>query len=157
MNRALALLLVVPLVAGCEIHSKNPASGDAQVKIDADESGNVSFNLPFMNGNVKLPESAMRNAEFDIDGVKMIPGGTITGFNVDAADKGATVNIGFKAPASADEVRSYFLDQFKQKGVEAALAGDAISGKSKDGDAFVIRIAQVGQGSQGTIALQSKD
>jgi hypothetical protein len=34
------------LLAGCNVHSKNPAHGDDNVSIRADENGNISFNLP---------------------------------------------------------------------------------------------------------------
>lgn len=152
-----ALLLLLPLLAACNVHSKNPAEGNENVSISADENGQVSFNVPFASGQVKLPEGAMKSGDFDIDGVKMIPGGTITGFNLDAGHHGGTVNFAFKAPASADDVRSYFADQFKAKGVEAAVAGTSVSGKTKDGDPFVIKVEPAGQGSQGTISIQSKD
>ena len=49
------------------------------------------------------------------------------------------------------------LDQFKKQDVDAALTGDAVSGKSKDGSAFVIHVAQAQTGSQGKIEIQSKD
>ena len=156
MNRA-GLLILVPLLAGCQVHSKNPANDDEKVTINASDSGQVSFNLPFMSGTVNLPEGALHNGDVDIDGVKMIPGGKITGFNVNAGNgEESTVNIAFKAPASPDEVRSYFLDQFKKKGVEAAQAGDAISGKSRDGNAFVIRVQPAPGGSTGMIAIEDK-
>jgi hypothetical protein len=151
-----ALLILVPLLAGCNVHPKNPANGDENVSIHADESGQVSFNVPFASGRVKLPEGAMRNGEFDIDGVKMIPGGTITGFNLDAGHEGGTVHFGFKAPASPENVRAYFVDEFKKQGMEAAVAGKSVSGKTKDGDPFVISVEPAAQGSQGTISIQSK-
>jgi hypothetical protein len=156
MNRT-ALLLLVPLLAGCNVDPKNPATGDDNVSIKADENGQVSFNVPFASGQVKLPEGTMSNGDFDIDGVKMIPGGTITGFNLDAGDKSANVNFAFKAPASPENVRAYFVDQFKQKGVEAAVAGTTVSGKTKDGDPFVISVEPAAQGSQGKISIQDKD
>jgi hypothetical protein len=155
--RRMMLLTVVPLVAGCNVHSKNSADGDENVSIKADDNGHVTFNLPFASGQVKLPEGMMKNGEFDIDGVKMIPGGTISGFNVDAGDKGATVHLGFRAPASPDNVRAYFVEQFKEKGVEAATAGTVVSGTTKDGDPFVIDVEPAPQGSIGTITIQSDD
>jgi len=155
VNRS-ALFLLVPLLAGCNVHSKNPANGDDNVTINADESGHVSFNLPFMQGKVKVPTTMMRNGNFDIDGVKLMPGSSVTGFSLDAQHEGATVNMTFNAPASPDEVRSYFVDQFKQKGVEAALAGDSVAGKSKDGSPFVINVSPAAGGSTGTIEIRSK-
>ena len=81
---------------------------------------------------MKVPAGMMHNGSFDIHGVKLVPGSSVTGFNLDAHDS-ATVDMSFNAPGSPDEVRSYFLDQFKQKGVEPALAGELVTGKSKDG------------------------
>jgi hypothetical protein len=156
MNRS-ALLLLVPLLAGCNVHSKNPASGDDKVSIHADESGNIAFNLPIAQGQVKVPAGFMHNGNVDIDGVKLMPGSSVTGFSMFAHDHGATVNMNFTAPASPDEVRSYFVDQFRKQGVETAIAGDAVSGKSKDGNPFVIHVGPPASGSQGKIEIQDKD
>ena len=156
MNRPV-LFLLLPLLAGCNVHSKNPAKGDENVTIQADESGNIAFNLPIAEGQIKVPTSFMHNGNFDIDGVKLMPGSSVTGFSVFAKDKGSTVNMSFTAPASPDQVRSYFLDQFKKQGVEVALAGNAVSGQSKDGNAFTINVSPAPQGSQGKIVIQDKD
>ena len=156
MNRS-ALFLLPILLAGCNVHSKNPANGDENVTIQADENGHVAFNLPFMKGEVKVPTSMMHNGSCDIDGVKLMPGSQVTGFSMFARDHGATVNMTFNAPGSPDQVRSYFVDQFKDKGVEAALAGDAVKGKSKDGSAFTIDVSPAPNGSQGKIDIQSND
>lgn len=150
-----AMLVLLPLLGGCNVHSNDRA--DEDVSIHADENGQVAFNLPFAKGNLKLPASMMHNGEFDIDGVKMVPGGTMTGFRLDSANGLSNVDMSFTAPQSPDEVRSYFLDQFKKQGVEVALAGDAVTGKSKDGDPFTIHVSPAANGSQGTIAIQSKD
>jgi hypothetical protein len=139
------------------MHSKNPADGDENVSIKADENGQVAFDVPFANGQFKLPEGAMHKGNFDIDGVKLPLGSSMTGFNLDAHDKGATVDMAFTAPGAPDQVRSYFLDQFKQKGVEASASGDGVSGKSKDGSLFTIHLQPAGGGSQGKIEIRSKD
>jgi hypothetical protein len=152
------MLFLVPLLAGCNLHSKNRAnSGDENVTISADENGSVAFDLPFVKGEVKVPSGFMHNGNFDIDGVKLMPGSQVTGFNVFAADKGSTVNMTFTAPAEPDAVRFYFVDQFRKQSVEAALAGDSVSGKSKDGDPFTIQVASADKGSKGTIVIHSKD
>src|SRR5256885_12920917 len=127
MNRSM-LFLLVPLLAGCNMHSSNPANADENVTISADEGGNVAFNLPFVKGQVKVPSGFMHQGDFDIDGVKLMPGSQVTGFSVFAGHKGSTVNMAFTAPAAPDQVRSYFVDQFRKQGVEAALAGDSVSG-----------------------------
>ena len=156
MNRYM-LLMALPLLAGCNVHSKNPADGDENVSIHADESGHIAFNLPIAEGQLKVPAAMMHGGEVDIDGVKLMPGSSMTGFNLNSKDGNTLVQMSFNSPAAPDEVRSYFLDQFKKEGVEAALAGDAVTGKSKDGSPFVIRITPAANGSQGKIEIQDKD
>lgn len=155
MNRS-ALLLLVPLLAACNVHSRNPADGGDNVSIHADDSGHIAFNLPIAEGKLKIPAGMMHNGNFDIDGVKLMPGSSVTGFNVNASKDGATVDMSFSAPASPGEVRSYFLGQFKQQGVHAALAGDSIAGKSKDGSPFIIHVSAAPNGSKGIISIQSR-
>jgi hypothetical protein len=156
MNRS-ALFLIVPLLAGCNVHSKNPANGDDNVTIHADENGQIAFNLPIAEGQVKVPASMMHGGNFDIDGVRLMPGSQVTGFNVDAAHENATVDMSFTAPVPPNDVRSYFLDQFRQKHVEAAIAGDTVTGKSKDGNPFTIQVTPAPNGSQGKIVIRDTD
>jgi hypothetical protein len=154
--RSLMLLALVPLAAGCNVHSKNPAKGDETVSIKAKDNGEVTFNVPFASGQVKLPEGAMGHSSFDIDGAKLPPGSSVTGVSVFAKDEGADVTIAFKASMAPDQVRSYFLDQFKAKGVEASASSDGITGKSKDGSQFVIHLQPAGTGSHGKVEVHSK-
>ena len=156
MNRS-ALLLIVPLLAGCNMHSKMPDGGDDNVVINADESGNLEFNLPIVEGKLKLPAGVMHNGNVDIDGVKLMPGSSVTGFSVFAGDKGSTVNMAFKAPAPPDAVRSYYVDQFKKQGVDTALSGETLTGKSKDGSDFTIDVSPAANGSQGKIVIHDND
>lgn len=151
-----ALLMLVPLLAGCNVHSKNPADAGENVSIHADESGHIAFNLPIVEGQVKVPAGMVRNGNFDIDGVKLMPGSSVTGFNVNAGDKGATVDMSFTNPASPEAVRSYYLSNFKAQGVQAALAGESVAGKSKDGSPFIIHVSQAPGGSKGIISVQAK-
>jgi hypothetical protein len=116
----------------------------------------IAFNTPIAEGSVKVPGAMVGHSNFDIDGVKLMPGSNVTGFSVFAGDKGATVNMAFNAPASPDAVRSYFVDQFKSQGVDARLSGDAVTGTSKDGSPFTITVGPAANGSQGKIEVQGK-
>jgi hypothetical protein len=156
MNR-LAFLLLLPLLAGCNVHSKNPVAGDDNVSIHADESGNIAFNLPIAEGKLKVPTNFMHEGDVDIDGVKLMPGSSLTGFNLDSRNDVSNVDMSFTSTASPDEVRAYYVDQFKKQGVEAAIAGDAVTGKSKDGSPFTIQVSPAANGSTGKIAIQDKD
>jgi hypothetical protein len=156
MNR-LAIFMCVPLLGACNVHAKDTANGDENVSINADESGHIAFNVPFAEGQVKVPASMMHGGNFDIDGVKLMPGSSVNGFSLHAGDKGSTVNIGFKAPATLDQTRAYFLSQFKDKGIEAAASGEGITGRSKDGSPFVIHLSPASGGTQGTIEVHDND
>jgi hypothetical protein len=155
--KPIAFLLALPLLAGCNVHSKNPANSGDDVTIHADEGGNIAFNLPIAQGQVKIPSGFMHEGDIDIDGVKLMPGSKVTGFNLDSHNDVSNVDMSFTAPASADAVRSYYVDQFKKQGVEAALAGDAVTGKSKDGSPFTIQVSQAGSGSAGKIVIEDHD
>ena len=156
MNRS-AFLLLLPLLAGCNVHSKNPVAGDDNVSIHADESGNIAFNLPIAEGKLKVPTNFMHEGDVDIDGVKLMPGSSLTGFNLDSRNDVSNVDMSFTSTASPDEVRAYYVDQFKKQGVEAAIAGDAVTGKSKDGSPFTIQVSPAANGSTGKIVIQDKD
>ena len=152
-----AFLLALPLLAGCNVHSKNPNDSDDNVSIHADESGNIAFNLPIAQGQVKLPGGFMHNGDFDIGGVKLMPGSQVTGFNLDSRNDVSNVDMSFTAPASPDQVRSYFVDQFKKRGADVSISGNVVTGKSKDGSPFTIDVNPSGSGSQGTIKVQDND
>ena len=106
-------------------------------------------------GGARLRPLTVCNENFDDHGV-VTPSKEGCG-NVDAGDKRATVHLAFKAPKSPEDVRAYFVDQFKAKGIAATTAGTAVSGKTKDGDPFVIEVEPAEQGSQGTITIQDDD
>jgi hypothetical protein len=156
MNR-IAFLLALPLLAACNVHSKDSGKDDDNVSVKADESGNISFDVPFAKGQVKIPSGFMHNGNFDIDGVKLMPGSQMTGFNLNSRNDVTNVELAFTAPASPDQVRAYFVNQFKTKGIEASASGNVVTGKSKDGSPFRIEIGPMANGSQGRIVVQDKD
>ena len=152
---ALLFLLTVLSLSACRV-SKAGGDSDENVSVKASDNGAVSFNLPFARGEVQIPHAMFENGQLDIDGVKMVPGGTVHGFSMNGGNKGATVNLAFSAPKSPQEVSAYFLEQFKQHGDAATQSGNGVSGKTKDGDSFSIDIEPAPQGSVGTIVIQSK-
>ena len=156
MNR-LAFLITVPLLAGCNVHSKNPDNGDENVSVSADQNGQVAFNFPFAKGSIKLPASMMHNGELDLDGVQMPANTSTTGFHMNSANDQTTIVMNFTNPQTPDQVRSYFVDAFAKKGLEAKVEGDAVVGKSKDGNPFTIAVSPGPNWSTGQIVVHSRD
>lgn len=154
MTRFLMLALL-PLVAACDMQSKSAENGDDAVSIRADDSGQIAFNLPVVQGKLKLPAGIMRHGDVDIGGVKLMPGSSVNGFSVDAANDGATVKLAFTSPASPKEVQSYYLDNFEKRGVEAKVEGDAVTGTTEDGHRFAIHVRPAPEGSSGQIDIKA--
>ena len=152
-----AFLLALPMLAACNVHGKYPNDSNDNVSIHADESGNIAFNLPIAQGQVKIPSGFMHEGDIDIDGVKLMPGSKVTGFNLDSHNDVTNLDMSFTAPASPDQVRSYFVDQFRKQGAEVKLAGDSVTGKSKDGSPFTIQVSPAASGSQGKIIVQDNE
>lgn len=162
--------LALMALAGCKVETKTPAEGDNAVAISGDGNGSVSFNLPFAKGEVALPEGMMTSANFDIDGVKLMPGSKVTGFAINAGDGGAKVTARFMSPKSVDEVKNYFLGEFAAKKVTASSSDNAsfstkdggskvsrITGSGKDGETFTIDLSPQGNLTQGDINIVEKD
>ena len=151
----LAFLIVLPLLAGCNVQSKNPSHDDDNVSMSADQNGQVAFNFPFAKGSIKLPASMMHNGQIDLDGVNMPAGTSTTGFHMNSANDRTAVVMSFTNPQTPDQVRAYFVDAFAKNGVTASVEGNAVTGKSKDGDQFTIAVTPAAGGSQGQIVIHS--
>lgn len=154
MLRAVTLLVLGGTLAACEAEVKEPPVAGSALAVSAKEDGRIAFDLPFARGEVKLPAELMRNSNFNLDGVAMIPGGTITGVDMNASGDGpAKIDLRFTAPLAPQAVQAYFVEQFRAEGVAASLVSDVITGRTKDGTAFTMRFAPQGSGTLGTIQL----
>lgn len=172
-----ALMCAALGVAACDEPADQPAKGADVAIVAANESGkrvfeaaadgetgNVTVTTPGFDVNLRLPKIALGADDFDIDGVKLYPGSTISQLRVDAADKGgkggkdeAAIDVSFTSPASAKTVAGWFARRFTQKQIAFERAGDTLTGQTADGDAFVIELADetVGGalGAKGSIHL----
>lgn len=150
MLRFVALLGLAGALAACDFVVQKAEERAAA------EIGNAAAGLAdvAMNVNVNLPAELLNNGKFEISGVPMIAGGTITGMNVNAAGEGGPrVKLDFTAPTSPAEVKSYFVEQFRAQGVTASLAADVLTGTTKEGEAFTMRFAPEGTGTRGTLEV----
>ena len=145
---------MVLALGACEVETKTPAAAAAeQVAVKAGADGRVSFDLPFAKGEVKLPAGLMQDAKINLGGVELMPGATVTGFNLDQAGEAAKVVLTYEAPLSPAEAKAYFAEQFAAKNIAIAPLADAITGKTPDGASFAMRFAPGGGGTAGTIEI----
>lgn len=150
--RALLLVTIAALpLAACDV--SRTSKDDKTVNINASENGAVSFQVPGLKGNLKLPASMMKHSGVEIDGVKIFPGSSVT--SVRAEDK--IVTIGFTAPGSVADLKDYYGKQFADKGVNATIQGNGFGGKTKDGDDFTLGFAEAGKDTAATMVIRDKD
>lgn len=154
-------LLALPVVLGLTACSgKNEPEEGTTVNIDATsesgkkvaisadgKTGNVGFNVPGFDVNMRLPKKLLDDSNFDIDGVKLYPGSTVDTVNITANDKGGKdeqtdVRIGFTSPADPAKVSDWFKDQFGKESIKASGDAAKLSGTTKDGEAFTIELTE---------------
>lgn len=161
MVRRIRVLLPLGLtalaLAGCSDSSGNSSTsisftGDnATGSIGAD--GTVKVDTPVFKGDLKIPKLSIDAKDFEINGVHLYPGSTISTMNVNAhgQDKGA-VKVVFTSPADAATVRDWMKQRFDKAGFKLAADGNTLSGKSDDGDNFRLSLTDSGpNASTGTI------
>lgn len=131
--------------------------GDVRIEADG-KSGRVTLDTPAFDVNLELPKIELGSGNFDIDGVGLYPGSSISGVHVKADDKGgkqaAHVVVTFAAPAPPDKVGAWFAQQFEERGVAAKAQDGRLSGVTRDGDPFTISLTPRGNGSAGTLEVR---
>lgn len=177
-----ALILCLPLclglaACGLDTHSETPKTDekgtslsvlakddsgqDVGIKTDAN-SGEVSVNLPGVDARVALPKIVLKDSNFDLDGVRLYPGSSISAINV-VANSAATagqsqVKVVFAAPASPDTVRAWFAKAFADHGLTATAKGTGLTGTTRDGDGFTMAFAPAEAGTTtGTILIADRN
>jgi hypothetical protein len=163
----LALAAPLALLAGCggddkgtsiSITGNDNEGKHVTTSVDGN-SGKVKIDVPGFAANITLPKIQLDADNFDIGGVKLYPGSTVTAMNIDAGKKGQnadTVSIVFDSPADAATVKAWFLEKMKAERFTVAEAATGISGKTDDGDAFTLTLAPGATGhSKGTIDITS--
>lgn len=145
------------------VDDKTEAPAKGAVDLEANtETGSFELKLPGgVEANIKVPGGLAKDAKFDIDGVGLYPGARIGSIKVDALkagkDHGATVQIGFTAPADAAVVADWYQQQFASNDVVASRSGETLSGKTEDGDDFTLALVQTAAGAQGVLSIIDAD
>ncbi|QDX27752.1 hypothetical protein FPZ54_18225 [Sphingomonas suaedae] len=130
---------------------------NGSVTAKADKDGRVEVKAPGFEGSIKLPRFRMDADNFDIDGVKLYPGSTISSLNIedrggDAAKGG--VRVAFDAPADAERVRAWFREQMEGAGFTVTGNRAELTGKTGKGSPYTLKIDPAGEGkSRGTLSV----
>ena len=147
MTRIFVPLLALALVAcsdreGTSV-SINAADGEgAPATVSADgDTGRVAINVPGFKADVQLPKIRLDADNFDINGLKLFPGATIEGVNLDAAKgDGGDVRVRFDAPAAATAVRDHFERQMRDAGFQVRVGDNGLTGLTDKGEPFTLQL-----------------
>lgn len=121
-------------------------------------SGAMKIDLPGFKADIAMPKLRLGAGDFEMNGVNLYPGSTITSMNItDGGNKGegsGGVVIRFAAPAAADVVRTWFGEQLRQAGFTLTAAGNGLTGTTDEGKPFRMDLTPDGNAtSAGTITL----
>lgn len=155
-------------LTGCDRHagagngtdisfSSNDADGAVSGGIDKD--GNLRINANGFNADVRLPRIALDANNFDMNGVHLYPGSTISSINVagqdgDREDDKGKVAVAFTSPAAAATVRDWLNERLAKAGYKLSAAGNGLTGTTDKGQSFALKLDDDGAGkSKGAIEI----
>lgn len=162
MTRTLliAALCALPLAA-CDANqdgnetgttiSLNAHDSDGNVVAGIDgNTGDMAINAPGFSGKIHLPRIKLDASDFDMNGVHLYPGSTISGMNIDAHNSGpgsdddGTVKVTFESPAKPDTVRAWFEEKLNGAGFSVKADGTGLSGTTDEKKPFTLDLRPVG-------------
>ena len=155
MLRPLLVALVLLPLAACDSGksgtsiSINSSDSDGNVTAKIDGGGQATIDTPFFKGKVTIPKLKLDATNFDMNGVHLYPGSTISGMNIDAHDKpgkddDGSVRVAFASPAAPATVRDWFKDKLTAAGFKLDAAGDGLTGKTDEGQPFKLDLTADG-------------
>lgn len=155
------VLVVAAALAACggdgEGTSISIEGDNGSVTAQADKDGKVSVKAPGFEGSIKLPKFNISAENFEIDGVKLYPGATVSSLNIDDRQDGTKsggVKVTFDAPAEATRVRDWFREQMEGAGFTVTGNRDELTGKTKSGSPYTLKIDGTGDAkSRGTLTV----
>lgn len=150
---ALCVLIAATLLAACGDDEKGSSitldasgtDGNFVAGVDGN-SGQFSIDAPGFSGRISLPKIKLDESSFRLNGVKLYPGSTIGGMNIDARDedkngKGGGVRVTFDSPADPTTVRDYFADKLGKADFKLKVDGSGLSGTDDEGRPFRLELA----------------
>lgn len=159
------------LLAACGQGEEKKAGPEVSINADGDgggvritsgkDGGKLKIDGDGVNIDLDIPDIADLDitSDFDIDGVKLFPGSTITTMDINANDKDgakdAVVKFGFTSPTTPAKAADWMAGEFAKKSVKVRRTGDTLAGTDKDGDAFTIGFTPDGANARGEVRIVS--
>lgn len=151
---ALCAIALVPLAAcdtaksGTSI-SINTADDDGNIVAGINGNGEAAIDTPFFKGKITLPKVKLDATNFDMNGVHLYPGSTISGMNISArntpgAKDEGHVRVAFTSPAAPEAVRNWFKGKLTAAGFTVTAEGNGLTGKTNEGEPFALDLVPVG-------------
>ena len=134
--------------------------GNVVARMDGN-TGAVSINTPGFSGKINLPKIQLDADDFEMNGVHLYPGSTISGMNVEAHDSGkagkdddGTVRVTFASPAAPATVRDWFQQKLNAAGFTVAPNGNGLTGTTDEKKPFKLELTADGADkSKGVITV----
>ena len=159
-------LALVPLAAcgdGKEgaSFSINSSDADGNAGASIDGKGEATIDTPFFKGKVTIPKLKLNAENFDMNGVHLYPGSTISGMNVDVKDRpgkehDGSVRVTFASPAAPTAVRDWFKAKLNAAGFKLGeKGGNGLTGTTDENKPFTLELSSDGADkSNGVITIE---
>lgn len=122
--------------------------GDGNVLAEADgDSGQVKLDLPGFQGKFDLPRVKVAADNFDLNGVRLYPGSSIDGIDVNGGTGGGGgggVRVSFTSPASPATVRDWLMTRLNKADFAVTADGNGLIGTTDDRKPFRLEMAPAG-------------
>jgi len=132
----------------------NADGGNVMGAIDG-ETGEMKIDIPGLKGAVTLPKIKLDSGNFDLNGVRLYPGSSITNVSVTGDGKEAGgLRVRFASPATPDVVRGWFAERLAKVGYRVTADGANLVGTTDENKPFRLELAPDGAGkASGTVVI----
>ena len=164
MLRLISVAAAALALAACDANDGNSTSisfsgnsSDGVVSGGIDSSGKLKIDTNGFKADLKLPKFSLKADDFDMNGVHLYPGSSISSINVNGDDTNkdaGKVHVAFTSPANAATVRDWLQQRLVKAGFTLSADGAGLTGKTDDGKPFALKLSDQGANkSSGTIDM----
>ena len=166
LRSALALAVIALPLAACSDGKDgttiaiNTTGSDGNMAMGADgKTGEMASAVPGFSGKLTLPKLHLNAQNFDMNGVHLYPGSTISGMNINVhdgagKDDDGRVRVTFESPAAPGVVRDWFRKQLAAADFKLTDDGAGLTGKTDEDKSFRLDLQSSGEGkSKGVVSI----